>query len=54
MFFRKNKPKKSNIQNSVITEHTEGSEKIPVQPDNIEQESKISNVSENLHITGTV
>ena len=50
----KNKPKKSNIQNSVITEHTEGSEKIPVQPDNIEQESKISNVSENLHITGTV
>ena len=54
MFFRKNKPKKSNSQNSVITEHTEGSEKIPVQPNNIEQESKISNVSENLHITGTV
>ena len=48
------KKEKSNIQNSVSPEYFEESEKLPVQSDNIEKESKISNVSENLHITGTV
>ena len=53
MFFRKNKQKKSNYQNAVIPEH-EGTKKVGVLSDNIKQESKISNISENLHITGTV
>jgi cytoskeletal protein CcmA (bactofilin family) len=53
MFFRKNKQKKSNYQSAVIPEH-EGAKNIGVLSDNIKQESKISNISENLHITGTV
>ena len=53
MFFRKNKQKKSNYQNAVIPEH-EGTKNVDVLSDNIKQESKISNISENLHITGTV
>ena len=53
MFFRKNKQKKSNFQNPVIPEH-EDTKNISLPSDNIKPESKISNVSENLHITGTV
>ena len=53
MFFRKNKKKKNNFQNSVTPEHEE-TENIDVPTDNVEIESKISNVSENLHIIGTV
>ena len=53
MFFRKNKQKKSNFQNPVIPEH-EDIKKIGAPSENIKTESKISNVSENLHITGTV
>ena len=53
MFFRKNKQKKSNFQKSVIPEH-EDKKNIDVPSDNIKPESKISNVSENLHIIGTV
>mgnify|MGYP001311647028 FL=1 len=50
MFFRK---KKNNFQNPVTPEH-EVTENIGVPTDNVEIESKISNVSENLHIIGTV
>tara|TARA_B100001057_G_scaffold231429_1_gene231696 strand:- start:358 stop:783 length:426 start_codon:yes stop_codon:yes gene_type:complete len=53
MFFRKNKPKKSNFSNPVIPKHGD-TKNIVVPSDNIKPESKISNVSENLHITGTV
>jgi len=53
MFFRKNKQKKSNFQNPVNPEH-EDTNNIGVTSDNIKLESKISSVSENLHITGTV
>ena len=53
MFFRKNKQKKSNFQKSVIPEH-EDKKNIDVPSDNIKLESKISNISENLHIIGTV
>ena len=53
MFFRKNKQKKSNFQNPVIPDHEE-QENIHVPSDNIKLESKISNVSKNLHIIGTV
>ena len=53
MFFRKNKQKKSNFPNPVIPEHGD-TKNIVVPSDNIKPESKISNVSENLHITGTV
>ena len=53
MFFRKNKPKKSNFQNADIPE-LENTIKIDTRSDSIELESKISNVSENLHIIGTV
>ena len=53
MFFRKNKQKKSNLQNPVIPEH-EDTKNIGVPTDNVKLESKISNVSENLHIIGTV
>ena len=53
MFFRKNKQKKSNFQNPVVPEY-EDRINIDVPSDNIKPESKISNVSENLHITGTV
>ena len=53
MFFRKNKQKKSNFPNPVIPEYGD-TKNIVVPSDNIKPESKISNVSENLHITGTV
>ena len=53
MFFRKNKPKKSNFQNADIPE-LENTIKNDTRSDSIELESKISNVSENLHITGTL
>ena len=53
MFFRKNKPKKDNFQNSAIPEHEE-KKNTDISSDNIKPESKISNVSENLHIIGTV
>ncbi len=53
MFFKKNKPKKSNFQNPVIPEQEE-TKNIRVPSEDIKPESKISNVSENLHIIGTV
>ena len=53
MFFRKNKQKKGNFQKSVIPEH-EDKKNIGVPTDNIKLENKISNISENLHIIGTV
>ena len=53
MFFRKNKHKKSNYENPVTPEHSD-TKNIGVPSDIIKPESKISNVSENLHITGTV
>ena len=53
MFFRKNKQKKSNFQKSGIPEH-EDKKNIDVPSEDIKPESKISNVSENLHIIGTV
>ena len=53
MFFRKNKQKKSKFQKSVIAEYEE-TKNIHVPSDDIKPESKISNVSENLHIIGTV
>ena len=53
MFFRKNKQKKSNFQNSVIPER-EDTKNFGEPTDNVKLESKISNVSENLHIIGTV
>ena len=53
MFFRKNKQKKSKFQKSVIPEYEE-TKNINVPSDDIKPESKISNVSENLHIIGTV
>ena len=52
-FLEKNKQKKSNFQKSVIPEH-EDKKNIDVPSDNIKLESKISNISENLHIIGTV
>jgi cytoskeletal protein CcmA (bactofilin family) len=53
MFFRKNKQKKSNFQSPVNPEH-EDKNNIGVPSDNIKLESKISNISKNLHIIGTV
>ena len=53
MFFRKNKQKKNKFQKSVIPEHEE-TKNTHVPSDDIKPESKISNVSENLHIIGTV
>ena len=53
MFFKKNKPKKSNFQNPDIPEQ-ENKKFIDTPSDNIKPEIKISNVSENLHITGSI
>ena len=53
MFFRKNKQKKNKFQKSVIPEHEE-TKNVHVPSDDIKPESKISNVSENLHIIGTI
>ena len=53
MFFKKNNPKKSNFQNPDIPE-LENKLSIDTPSDNIKPEIKISNVSENLHITGSI
>ena len=52
MFFRKNK--KNNIQNPTTSELNKSDEKINVQTSEIKSENKISTISENLHITGTL
>ena len=51
MFFKK---KKSNIPNLNVSKNIEDTEYEPIYSDPIIPESKISNVSENLHITGSV
>ena len=53
MFFRKNKPKKSKFQNPDIPELA-NKISINTPSDSIKPEIKISNVSENLHITGSI
>ena len=53
MFFKKNKPKKSNFQNPDIPE-LENKISIDTPSDNIKPEIKISNVSDHLHITGSI
>ena len=53
MFFKKNKPKKSNFQNPDIPELA-NKISIDTPSDNIKPEIQISNVSENLHITGSI
>ena len=52
MFFRKNK--KNNIQNQTTNELKKSDKKINVQTSDIKSENKISTISENLHITGTL
>ena len=52
MFFRKNK--KNNIQNPTTSELNKSDKKINVQTSEIKSENKISTISENLHITGTL
>ena len=52
MFFRKNK--KNNIQNPTTSEFNKSDEKNNVQTSEIKSENKISTISENLHITGTL
>ena len=52
MFFRKNK--KNNIQNSTKSEFNKSDNKIDLQSSEIKSENKISTISENLHITGTL
>ena len=52
MFFRKNK--KNNVQNTSIRELDKNDNKINAQLDDIKSENKISTISENLHITGTL
>ena len=52
MFFRKNK--KNNIQNSTNSEFNKSDNKIDLQSSEIKSENKISTISENLHITGTL
>ena len=54
MFFRKNKLKKNFSQNTTITEQKENIKNIHLPSDNIKPDSKVSNISENLHIIGTV
>ena len=53
MFFKKNKPKKSNFQNPDIPK-MENKRSVDTPSDNIKPEIEISNVSENLHITGSI
>ena len=53
MFFKKNKPKKSNFQNPDIPK-MENKRSDDTPSDNIKPEIQISNVSENLHITGSI
>ena len=52
MFFRKNK--KNNIQNPNNSEINKSDNKIDLQSNEIKSENKISTISENLHITGTL
>ena len=52
MFFRKNK--KNNIQNPTNYKINKSDSKINLQSSEIKTENKISNISENLHITGTL
>ena len=52
MFFRKNK--KNNIQNPNTSQLNKIDKKINVQTSEIKSENKISTISENLHITGTL
>ena len=52
MFFRKNK--KNNIQNPTTSELKKSDKEINVQTSDIKSENKISTISENLHITGTM
>ena len=52
MFFRKNK--KNNIQNPNISELNKSDNKINLQSSEIKSENKISTISENLQITGTL
>ena len=51
MFFKK---KKTNIPNPDVPRNIEDTKYTPIKSDTIIPESKISNVSENLHITGSV
>ena len=53
MFFKKNKPKKNNFQNPDIPK-MENKRSVDTPSDNIKPEIQISNVSENLHITGSI
>ena len=52
MFFRKNK--KNNIQNPNNSELNKSDNKINLESSEIKSENKISTISENLHITGTL
>ena len=52
MFFRKNK--KNNIQNPNNSEINKSDNKINLESSEIKSENKISTISENLHITGTL
>ena len=52
MFFRKNK--KNNIQNPTTSKFNKGDNKISLGSNDIESENKISTISENLQITGTL
>ena len=52
MFFRKNK--KNNIQNPNTSQLNKIDKKINVQTSDLKSENKISTISENLHITGTL
>ena len=52
MFFRKNK--KNNIQNPNNSGLNKSDNKINLESSEIKSENKISTISENLHITGTL
>ena len=52
MFFRKNK--KNNIQNPNNSGFNKSDNKINLESSEIKSENKISTISENLHITGTL
>ena len=52
MFFRKNK--KNNIQNPNSSGLNKSDNKINLESSEIKSENKISTISENLHITGTL
>ena len=52
MFFRKNK--KNNIQNPNTSKLNKIDKKINVKSSDINSDNKISTISENLHITGTL